>query len=161
MKNMKTLSISETDTQMFSTTDTIHVVVNSSGVSHVSEELSSSISDNDIHASEIVDDGYEKPYSTLVGNGRDDIKHVYLSITNNSADENTTPFANATCELTPGVSVLKSQPDRTNTPIYENECPENAKLDFVENCTNERDLQRLGVYNQSNQVEYINLSLKQ
>lgn len=47
-----TLSISVTDTQIFSTTDTIHVSVDSRGLSHVSEEPSLSISDNDIDASE-------------------------------------------------------------------------------------------------------------
>lgn len=155
-----TLSISVTDTQIFSTTDTIHVSVDSRGVSHVSEEPSLSISDNDIDASEILDDGYEKPYSTLVENGRDEIKHIYLSTTNNSTDENSIPFENAACGLSPGFRELDSSSDRANIPIYENDSHENVKLNCFENCTNDRDI-RLDVYKQNNPVAYINLSLKQ
>ncbi|CAC5368460.1 unnamed protein product [Mytilus coruscus] len=150
-----------TNTQMFSTTNTIHVVVESRGISHVSEDHLSSISDNDINAPDVLDDAYEKPYSTLVENDRDEIKHVYLSTANNSTYENSTPSENAVCGHFPGFTILDSSPDKSKTNIDENDCQENVKLNYVENCSNERNFQRPGVYKQNNPVEYINLSLKQ
>ncbi|CAC5411926.1 DSCAML1 [Mytilus coruscus] len=149
------------NTHVFSTADGIRILVENRGISHLSEERSSTISENDINASEILDDGYEKPYSTLVVNDRDEDKHIYLSTTNNSTNENSTPSENAACGHSPGFTELDSSPHRTNTPIYENDCQENVKLHYFENCSYQRDFQRPYVYKHRNQVEYINLSLKQ
>ncbi|XP_052079679.1 uncharacterized protein LOC127717860 isoform X2 [Mytilus californianus] len=150
-----------TNTQMLSTTNTIHVVVENRGISHVFDEHLSSISDNDINASDILYDGYEKPYSTLIENDIEEIKHVYLSTTNNSTYENLTPSENTACGHSPGFTELDSSPDKPKAHIAENDCQEHVKLNYVENCSNERNFQRPYVYKQQNQVEYINLSLKQ
>lgn len=49
------------------------------GIVPVNEERSSASSDQDPNESENVDDGYERPYNTLLANYKTEDDHVYLT----------------------------------------------------------------------------------
>lgn len=78
MSNDKNI-ISGNNTSFISTADRI-VAVNhvNRNLIHVSDENSSTSSENDTHAAEYLDDGYEKPYTILMENIEAEDTHTYL-----------------------------------------------------------------------------------
>ncbi|CAC5417638.1 unnamed protein product [Mytilus coruscus] len=53
------------------------------------------VSENDPNAAENLDDGYEKPYSTLVANIEVEDNHVYVTTKNNPNIQQVSPFVHA------------------------------------------------------------------
>ncbi|CAC5423604.1 unnamed protein product [Mytilus coruscus] len=80
--NMKQTTSQENDNLDISTVET--PVVENSGIVLVNEEPSSASSDHDRNASENLDDGYERPYNTLLANYQTKDNHVYLTIKKSS-----------------------------------------------------------------------------
>lgn len=83
--------------------DIAHVVVEHRAITDESEENSSRISDNDVNGSDIFDDGYEKPYSTLLETDRDENKHVYLSTRNSLINEDSPSSEPSACGNSSGL----------------------------------------------------------
>ncbi|CAC5424852.1 unnamed protein product [Mytilus coruscus] len=127
----------------------------------LSDKHSSASSNTDINASEDLDDGYEKPYTTLVANHGEKDEHVYHKTKQKWTYENSITFKNATFEHSVEFSL-----DKTKTNVYANEGQESANMDYRENDSNmskktDDDFQRSNVYKQKETIEYINLSIKQ
>ncbi|VDI26509.1 Hypothetical predicted protein [Mytilus galloprovincialis] len=100
------------------------------------EESSLASSDNSNNASEHVDDGYEKPYTTLLVLNPVEITHDYLTTKRKYSNENPAIFATDAFGTT---SMYETKPLHHPNARYENV---NLKSD-------------------ENKAEYINLSLKQ
>lgn len=108
--------------QSISLADIIHVVGEHRDITNVSEDHSSTISANDANGSEIVDDGYEKPYTTLMIIDRDEDEHVYLSTRNsltNITNENSTSLDHAACGNSSGFKKLHYIPHKTKSDDLE------------------------------------------
>lgn len=76
------LPFPENDNQVISTDETS--VMENTGIVPVNEKRLSASSDQDPNTSENVDDGYERPYNTLLANYQTEDDHVYLTFNNNS-----------------------------------------------------------------------------
>ncbi|XP_052079676.1 uncharacterized protein LOC127717859 isoform X2 [Mytilus californianus] len=147
------------NTQIIS--ETYGIVAENSNTTVMSDKHSSASSNTDINASEDLDDGYEKPYTTLVANHEGKDEHVYRKTKQNWTYENSTIFKNATFEHSVEFSL-----DKTKTNVYANEGQESANMDYGENDSNmskkaDDDFQRSNVCKQKETIEYINLSIKQ
>lgn len=93
-------------------------------------------SDNNSHTSEHLDDGYKRPYTTLLAYNYIEDEHVY----NNTTYDTSTPFPIAACKSIVGIKEQYVSQDHKNTHF----CADDGQ----ENITR-------------NTGEYINLSLKQ
>lgn len=100
---------------------------------------SSGTFDNNIDTSEVYDDGYEKPYTTLMVQQRVNDEHVYRNT--NTFYENATPFE-------------KACPDH---PFGENKNPSTIDNDVDKN---DKDFNRSYIDPPKYKAEYINLMLK-
>ncbi|CAC5379148.1 unnamed protein product [Mytilus coruscus] len=96
-------------------------------------------SDNDINDSEHLDDGYERPYTTLVAHNHADNEHVYSSTKTNSINDNSTTLQNATCRLSFAFPEQDPSQDNHKTDFFADDGQGNVKR---------------------NTREYINLMLK-
>ncbi|CAC5424851.1 unnamed protein product [Mytilus coruscus] len=149
------------NTQIISETD--RIVAENSNTTALSDEHSSASSNTDMDASENLDDGYEKPYTTLVAyNGGED-EHVYRKTKQNWTYENLTSFENATFGHSVEFKEQEFSLGETKPNVYANEGQESANMHYGENYSKETDddFQRSNVYKQMETTEYINLSLKQ
>ncbi|XP_052079672.1 uncharacterized protein LOC127717853 [Mytilus californianus] len=104
--------------QSIALADRIRVVVKNRDITNVPEDHFSTISDNDANGSDILDDGYEKPYSTLMEIDRDDYEHVYLSVRNNLTNENSTFLENTASGNSSGFTEVHYIPDKTKSFSY-------------------------------------------
>ncbi|XP_071149146.1 uncharacterized protein [Mytilus edulis] len=119
---------------------TVNVVgVDTTDTAAQSSGQSSRSFDNNMDTSEGYDDGYEKPYTTLMVQQRADEEHVYLNT--NTFYENATPFE-------------KACPDR---PFGENKNPSIIDNDVDKN---DKDFNRSHIDPPKYKAEYINLMLK-
>lgn len=97
-------------------------------------------SDNDSHTSEHLDDGYERPYTTLMAHNYVEDEHVYNNTTHNSLNETSTPFSIVACKPIVGITEQYASQDNINTHF----CADDGQVNSIRNTG-----------------EYINLSLKQ
>ncbi|CAG2239376.1 unnamed protein product [Mytilus edulis] len=129
----------------------------------VSAENSSGLSDNEISVSENYDDGYERPYTTLLTNDRVGDTHVYLNTHENSNEEFLNSMDNTACRHTIECEVHTYSLKKAKTNSLEDDDIEMVTMSNVENTSKETDGDIQRPYNdrKRNNVEYINLSLKQ
>ncbi|XP_063417327.1 uncharacterized protein LOC134699850 [Mytilus trossulus] len=134
------------------------LVAENSNTTGLFEEHSSSSSNTENNASEDLNDGYEKPYSTLVSNNGHEIEHVYHKTKQNCTYENVSTFENVSFGLS--VELQEFSLDKTTTLVYSNE---SVNMNDGENYSKDTDhyFQRLNVSKQTETKEYINLLLKQ
>ncbi|CAC5379150.1 unnamed protein product [Mytilus coruscus] len=142
----------EHNNQMISTDS--RLVVENRNISIVSEEQHLALSnndidtsehtigssDNEINASEHFDDGYERPYTTLVAHNYAEDEHRYSSTKTSSINDNSTTLQNATCRPCFAFTEQDSSQVKQKTFFFADDGQENIKR---------------------NTGEYINLSLKQ
>lgn len=158
MSNNKNI-ISGNNTFVISTADGI-VAVNRNLI-HVSDEYSSTLSENDTNAAERLDDGYEKPYTTLMENIETEDKHIYLITQETQQFQHVSPFVHAACGHLLEFTEQASSLDTSKINPSENDDQENIKHNYVENYETDDDLRQSNVYTKKKTVEYINLLLKQ
>ncbi|CAC5372896.1 unnamed protein product [Mytilus coruscus] len=113
-----------------------------------SSKHSSGSSDINIDISENCDDGYEKPYTTLVVQHRADDDHIYLTTNKFFIYENSTP-ANAVCGRSFEFRKQDTSQIETNPYVYENDDEENANLSYIENDFDKKDNDFLPVTHRS------------
>ncbi|XP_076089159.1 uncharacterized protein LOC143059530 [Mytilus galloprovincialis] len=97
-------------------------------------------SDNDSHTPEHVDDGYERPYTTLLAHNFAEDEHFYNNKTHNSLNETSTPFPIVACKPIVGITEQDASQDKKTTHF----CADDGQVN---------NMRKTG--------EYINLSLKQ
>ncbi|CAG2232730.1 OBCAM [Mytilus edulis] len=103
-------------------------------------EHARTLPDNESHTSEHLDDGYERPYMTLVAQNYVEEEHVYNNTKSNSLNDNSTPLQNPTCRRFVEITEQDATQDNTDTHVFAADSQENVK---------------------QNTGEYINLSIKQ
>lgn len=96
--------------------------------------------DNESHISENLDDGYERPYMTLVAQNYAEEEHVYNNTKSKSFNDNSTPLQNPTCICFVAITEQDASQDKTDTHVFADDSQENVK---------------------QNTGEYIDLSIKQ
>ncbi|CAC5368462.1 unnamed protein product [Mytilus coruscus] len=114
------------NTQIISETD--RIVVENSNTTALSDEHSAASSNTDINAPENLDDGYGKPYTTLVANNGCEYEHIYRKTKQNWTYENSTPFKNATFGHSVEFTEQGFSLDKTKTNVYANEGQESANM---------------------------------
>lgn len=97
-------------------------------------------SDNEINASEHLDDGYEQPYTSLVAHNYAENEHGYSSTKTNSINDKSTTLQNATFRSSFEFIEQYPSKDKQNIFFFPDDGKENVNL---------------------KSGEYINLSLKQ
>ncbi|CAC5395846.1 unnamed protein product [Mytilus coruscus] len=153
-------TLQENDNPISSTVNII--VVENTDTALQSSGHSSASSDNYIDTSESYDDGYEKPYTTLVVQHRADDEHVYLITNKFDIYENSAPFEKVACRrsiefINDDISTVE-----TNPHVYENNDQENMNLSYIDNDFDKKDngFHRSRIGQRKNEAEYINLMLK-
>ncbi|XP_052079066.1 uncharacterized protein LOC127717467 isoform X2 [Mytilus californianus] len=123
---------------------------------------SSASSENYIDTPENYDDGYEKPYTTLVVQNHADNQHVYLTTNKLGIYENSTPFEKVACGRSFELRNNDTPTVETNPHVYENNDQENTNLSYIDNDfdKNDNDFHRSHIDQRKNEAEYINLMLK-
>ncbi|XP_052081070.1 uncharacterized protein LOC127719060 [Mytilus californianus] len=150
--NFVLATLPEHNNQMISTDS--RLVVENRNISIVSEEQYLALSNNDTDtsehtvassdnesiASEDLDDGYERPYTTLVAHNYVEDEHGYSSTKTSSIYDNSSSLQNTTCRPCFPFTEQDPSQDNKNTHFFADNGHENTKR---------------------NTGEYINLSLKQ
>lgn len=125
-----------------------------SDIDVVPGEHTSRSSDNDSDSSEYLDDGYEKPYTTLVVA---EVGHVYLTTKQKSDHANVLiPFQNVVCGHAREILEEDSLSDETNA--HDEQKNYNLKNDSTVTI---ESVPQTYIYPQMNKANYINLSLNQ
>lgn len=119
-------------------------------------------SGNESNPSEYLDDGYEKPYTTLMETNRVDDGHVYLVTNMRPGNDKSIAFDNASCEQALICTEQNLSLENIKSNEYMNYEQNDIKLKSVENYLYEveSDIQAQ-VYPDDNKAQYVNLSLKQ
>ncbi|CAC5372145.1 unnamed protein product [Mytilus coruscus] len=152
-------TLQENDNSIISTVNVMGVENTDTAVQ--SSEYSSESSNINIDISENYDDGYEKPYTTLVVQHRADDEHIYLTTNKFAIYENSTPVK-AACGRSFEFRKQDTSQIETNPYVYENDDEENANLSYIENDFDKKDnaFHRSHIDPPKNKAEYINLMLK-
>ncbi|CAC5391277.1 unnamed protein product [Mytilus coruscus] len=118
-------------------------------------------SENDSNTAEYLDDGYEKPYTTLVETNRVHDEYVYLITKMKSGNEKSINFDTAGCKQALTCTEQNPSLEKTNTNENVNYDQNDIKLKTVENYLYEVECDiKAKVYPDKNKAQYINLSLK-
>ncbi|CAG2201490.1 unnamed protein product [Mytilus edulis] len=138
------------------------IIAENSNTAALSDDRSSSSSNTDINVSEDSNDGYEKPYTTLVSIKGNEVEHVYRKTKQSWTYGNSNALQNATLGHSVKYTEQVFSLDKTNA-INANEGQESANMKCAENYTKKTDddSQRSNVHKQKKTKEYINLLLKQ
>lgn len=128
-------------------------------IDEVSAEHTSTSSDNDREYLEYIDDGYEKPYTTMVVTDQVKDDHVYLNTKKESNYENAVPFQTVDC----GHACELLEEESLSHKINAHNDHENRNLDYDTGDSNEthNNVPQIDIYPQMNKAEYINLSINQ
>ncbi|XP_052079076.1 uncharacterized protein LOC127717473 [Mytilus californianus] len=155
-----TIRENENDNPISSTVNIIGV--ENTNTAPQSSGHSSASSDNYIDTSENYDDGYEKPYTTLVVQNHADDPHVYLTTNKFGIYENSTPFEKVACGRSFELRNDDTPTVETNPHVYENNDQENTNLSYIDNDFDKKDndFHRSHIDQRKNEAEYINLMLK-
>lgn len=131
-------------------------MVNKTGAESRETAMQPSSSSNNtidiIDDSQNYDDGYEKPYTTLVVQNLTKDEHVYLKTNKVSYYENLTPFEKA--------ASVENGKQKTNLHVYENDHQENVNLNNIDNDF-DNHCQQSYIDPKYSKAVYINLMLKQ
>lgn len=120
-------------------------------------EHTSISSEHGRNGSEYSDDGYERPYTTLVVNHHAEDEHVYRTTQNISNNDN------VSCKHSTEFSQPKSSIDLKNSEVGANKGIKSSQLYYFEENSNETEtaFRQSNVKLRKHKAEYINLSLKQ
>lgn len=127
-----------TDDRMIVETRNISIVYEEqslafSNMDNETSEHSIALLGNDSHTSEHLDDGYERPYTTLVTHNYAEEEHVYKSTKTNLFNDNTSTFENATYRPYVIITEQDVSLDDTKTHFFPDDSKEN-KTEYINLC---------------------------